>query len=214
MQEGHLVVYASRALTPTECNYAQIEKELLAVVFGMERFENYAYGRHIKVESDHKPLEIIQRKSLVVAPRRLQRMLLRLQKFEYHIVYKKGAEMYVADILSRAYLPVSDKDEEKASVFDIDQISYISISEGKIRKIKEAAEADENMKLLKVSYSQDGQSAEMTFLVQFSVIFLSEINLLSKIALYLKVKGSLYRKEFAETSLIEFTRLILESRDV
>lgn len=149
MQDGHPVVYASRALTHTECNYAQIEKELLAVAFGMERFENYTYGRHIKVKSDHKPLEIIQRKSLVVAPRRLQRMLLRLQKFEYNIVYKKGAEMYVADTLSRATLPVSDKDEEKTSVFDIDQISYISISEEKIRKIKEAAEADESMKLLK-----------------------------------------------------------------
>lgn len=135
MQNGHPVVYASRVLTNTKYNYAQIEKELLAVVFGMERFENYTYGRHIKVESDHKPLEIIQRKSRVVAPRRLQQMLLRLQKFEYNIVYKKGAEMYVAGTLSRAYLPVSDKDEEKASVFDIDQISYISISEEKIRKI-------------------------------------------------------------------------------
>lgn len=149
MQDGHPVVYASRAFTHTECNYAQIEKELPAVVFGMERFENYTYGRHIKVESDHKPLEIIQQKSLVVAPRTIQRMLLRLQKFEYNIVYKKGAEMYVADTLSRAHLPVSDKDEEKASVFDIDQVSYISISEGKIRKIKKAAEADESMKLLK-----------------------------------------------------------------
>lgn len=83
-------------------------------------------------------------------------------------MYKKGAEMYVADTLSRAHLPVSDKDEEKASVFDIDQVSYISISEGKIRKIKKAAEADER----KVLYSQDGLSAEMTFLVEFSVIFL------------------------------------------
>lgn len=138
MQDGHPVVYASSALTHTEYNYAQIKKELLAVVFGMERFKNYTYGRHIKVKSDHKPLEIIQRKSLVVGPRRLHRMLLRLQKFEYNIVYKKGAEMYVVDTLSRAYLPVSDKDEEKASVFDIDQISYISTSEGKIRKIKEA----------------------------------------------------------------------------
>lgn len=64
-------------------------------------------------------------------------------------MYKKGAEMYVVDTLSRPYLPVSDKDEEKASVYDINQVSYISISEGKIRKIKEAAEADESMKLLK-----------------------------------------------------------------
>lgn len=214
MQDGHPVVYASRALTHTECNYAQIEKEFLAVVFGMERFENNTYGRHTKVESDHKPLEIIQRKSRVVAPRRLQQMLLRLQKFEYNIVYKKGAEMYVADTLSRAYLPVSDKDEEKASVFDIDQISYISISEGKIRKIKEAAEAYESMKLLK-SVIQSGWPEcrdDLPLAVQCYFPFRDE--LVVQNGLILKLKRSLYRKEFAETSLIEFTRPILESRDV
>lgn len=76
-------------------------------------------------------------------------MFLRFQKFEYNIVYKKGVEMYVVDILSRVYLLVLDKDEEKVSVFDIDQISYILILEGKIRKIKEVVKVDENMKLLK-----------------------------------------------------------------
>ena len=50
-----------------------------------------------------------QRKSLVTASRRLQRMLLRIQKFDYEIVYKKGVEMYVADTLRRAYLPASEE---------------------------------------------------------------------------------------------------------
>lgn len=59
MQSGHPVAYASRSLTTTEQNYAQIEKEMLAIVFGLERFDRYAYGRHVVVESDHKPLEII-----------------------------------------------------------------------------------------------------------------------------------------------------------
>ena len=89
LQEGHPIVYASRALTSAERNYAQIEKELLAIVFGVERFEQYVYGRHVKVESDHKPLEIIHKKSLVTAPKRLQRMLLKLQKFDIDIQYKK-----------------------------------------------------------------------------------------------------------------------------
>lgn len=57
--------------------------------------------------------------------------------------------MYVVDILSRVYLLVLDKDEEKLSVFDIDQVSYILILEGKIRKIKKVVEVDESMKLLK-----------------------------------------------------------------
>ena len=80
IQDDHPIAYASKSLTQTECNYAQIEKELLVIVFAMERFENYVYGRHVTVESDHKPLEIICKKSILGAPNRLQRMQLRLQK--------------------------------------------------------------------------------------------------------------------------------------
>ena len=78
LQEGRPIAYASRALTPAECNYAQIEKELLAIVFGVERFHQYTYGRKVTVDSDHKPLEMISRKHLASAPRRLQKMLMRL----------------------------------------------------------------------------------------------------------------------------------------
>jgi hypothetical protein len=84
------VAYASRSLTPTEVHYAQIEKEMLAIVFGMERFESYLYGRKVLVESDHKPLESILKKSLLNAPKRLQRMILRLQKFELEVCTKRG----------------------------------------------------------------------------------------------------------------------------
>ena len=104
LQEGQPVEFASRALTPTERQYAQIEKELLAVVFAFERFHHYTYGRSVTVESDHKPLESISRKPLDSAPRRLQRMLLRLQKYRINIVYKKGREMHIADALSNGIL--------------------------------------------------------------------------------------------------------------
>lgn len=50
----------------------------LQLCFGLERFENYTYGRHITIENDHKPLEIIKRKRLVTAQRRIQRILLRI----------------------------------------------------------------------------------------------------------------------------------------
>ena len=105
LQEGRPVCYASRALTTTEENYAQIEKELLAIVFSCEKFDQYVYGRHITVQSDHKPLEIITKKSMIDAPKRLQRMLLRLQKYDIDVVYTRGKEMHIADALSRAYLP-------------------------------------------------------------------------------------------------------------
>jgi len=75
------VAYAPRALTLTEENYAQIKKELLAIVFACEKFDAYIYGRDsVHVQTDHEPLESIFRKELSVAPKRLQRMLLSMQK--------------------------------------------------------------------------------------------------------------------------------------
>ena len=57
LQEIKPIAYASRALTDTEKRYAQIEKELLAVVYALEKFNQYVYGKTVQVESDHKPLE-------------------------------------------------------------------------------------------------------------------------------------------------------------
>ena len=62
LQDGLPIAYASRRLTETEHRYAQIEKELLAVVFGLSRVDQYTYGRCVEVQSDHKPLESIVRK--------------------------------------------------------------------------------------------------------------------------------------------------------
>ena len=80
LQQGRPVAFASRAMTETESRYAQIEKELLSVIFALDKFEQYAYGRPVTVESDHKPLEAIAKKPLRCAPKRLQGMFLKIQK--------------------------------------------------------------------------------------------------------------------------------------
>ena len=80
LQNGKPIDFRSRSLTDAEQRYAQIEKELLAVVFAMERFNDYTFGRFTTVVSDHKPLASIVSKPLNQAPRRLQRMLIRLQR--------------------------------------------------------------------------------------------------------------------------------------
>ncbi|RXN21598.1 Transposon Ty3-I Gag-Pol [Labeo rohita] len=61
LQEDKPIAYALRALTETDQCYVQIEKEMLAIVFGVERFHQYVYGKEINVESDHKPLEVIMK---------------------------------------------------------------------------------------------------------------------------------------------------------
>jgi len=81
--------------------------ELLAVVFGMERFHTYVYAQQdMTVETDHKPLISISKKALSSAPKRLQRLLLRLQRYTFNLVYRPGSELVLADTLSRARSPI------------------------------------------------------------------------------------------------------------
>ena len=101
IQDGEPVAFASKSLSDAEKRYANIERELLAVVFGCERFHTYIFGKEVTVESDHKPLENIQKKNLSKAPPRLQRLLLRIQPYGCRIEYKPGKDMIYADYLSR-----------------------------------------------------------------------------------------------------------------
>ena len=68
---------------------------------------------------------MIFKKSLVSAPKRLQRMLLRLQKFDLDVQYKKGTEMHLADALSRAFLPCSDEEQKQDDVMVYDLAELI-----------------------------------------------------------------------------------------
>ena len=120
LQNDQPVAYASCSLTDTEHNYAQIEKELLAIVFRAEKFKQYTYGLKVFVESDHKPLEVIYQKPLVAGPKRLQRMLLHLQKYDLEIYFKPDQHMYLADTLSRA--PLSRDDEVLSIEKEIEEI--------------------------------------------------------------------------------------------
>jgi len=110
LQDNKPIAYASRALTQTQRGYAQIEKEMLAITFGCEKFHPYLYSRPVIVETDHKPLESIFKKPLFKVPMRLQRMLLKVQPYHLMVKYKQGKLMYVADTLSRATVVQSHDD--------------------------------------------------------------------------------------------------------
>ena len=110
-------------------NYSQFEKELLAQVFGVERNHHYVYGRKIVLWSDHKPLEIISKKPSETAPKRLQRLLLRLQQYAVEIRYKPGPEMFLADTLSRAYLLTTAHSPAEEETERIHAVDFRPISE-------------------------------------------------------------------------------------
>ena len=64
LQNSKPMAFSSKALTKTECQYANIEREMLAAIFGVEKFQTYVYSRSFTIESDHKPLESISQKNL------------------------------------------------------------------------------------------------------------------------------------------------------
>ena len=101
LQNNRPIAFASKTLTDVEPGYANIENKCLSVVFGLEKFHTYIYGRQITVFHDHKPFEMITKKPIHAAPPRLQRMILQLQKYDYMLIYKPGKEMTLADRLSR-----------------------------------------------------------------------------------------------------------------
>ena len=76
LQDGNPVAYASRSLSSVERRYAQIEKEMLSVLFGLSKFHHYTYGRDVTAVTDRKPVVPIRAKPLGKGPKRLQHMLL------------------------------------------------------------------------------------------------------------------------------------------
>ena len=142
LQEGKPIAFASKALHDAETRYANIERELLAVVFGCERFHTFVYGKQFVVESDHKPLEMIQHKPLTAAPPRLQRMLLRLQPYDMTIKYRPGKEITLADGLSR--LPPKD-----AMYIDLDvQVNFVAFSTNHLEQVREESAQDDDLQQL------------------------------------------------------------------
>ena len=95
------IAFASKALTNAEHRYANIEREMLAFVFGVERFCTYVYGWSFMIESDHKPLESISRKNLADMTAWLQCMMLCLQGYDLTIHYCPGKGMVILDTLSQ-----------------------------------------------------------------------------------------------------------------
>ncbi|XP_070673392.1 uncharacterized protein [Malus domestica] len=95
----HVIYYASRTLNNAQLNYAITEKELLAVVFALEKFRSYLIGVKVIVYSDHSALKYLLSKK--EAKPRLIRWVLLLQEFDLEILDKKGRENVVADHLSR-----------------------------------------------------------------------------------------------------------------
>ncbi|CAN6579368.1 unnamed protein product [Malus baccata var. baccata] len=122
-KQPHVIYYASRTLNDAQLNYSTTEKELLAVVFALDKFRSYLLGTKVIIYTDHAALKYLLTKK--EAKPRLIRWMLLLQEFDIEIRDKKGSENVVADHLSRLVheedvvpIPETFPDEQLMSIED------------------------------------------------------------------------------------------------
>ena len=134
MQDERPIAFASKSLTETEQRYANIEQEMLAVIFGCKRFHTCVYASEFIIKSDHKPLETFNKKNITAAPPRLQRMLLEIQGYDFQIRYKPGKEVMLAGGLSRLL-------NEPKTNLDM-KIQYVHFTDHKMSELQRESARD------------------------------------------------------------------------
>lgn len=120
----HVIYYSSKTLTDAQLNYSTTEKELLAVVFALDKFRSYLLGSKVIVYSDHAALKYLLSKK--DAKPRLIRWILLLQEFDIEIKDKKGSENVVADHLSRLIVESIEDPFPIIESFPDEQLMHVS----------------------------------------------------------------------------------------
>lgn len=151
LQNGKPVSFASRSLTSSEQNFSQIEKELLSVVWSTRKFHYYIYGQKCTILNDHKPLESLLKKPIHEVPSpRLQRLKLKLLRYDLDFKYLKGKLMFIADLLSRSYLECKDTDDSYLYevIHCVGQAKYLQCTEETKQKL--ISETKNDLELVKL----------------------------------------------------------------
>lgn len=113
-QENHIIACASRAFNEVEKRYAQIEREMLAVVWGIQHFKLYLMGTKFVVRTDNQPLVTILTSKTKETSTRLENLRLKIQGYMFEVVYTKGRNN-PSDFMSRHPLQQSSKTMNKIS---------------------------------------------------------------------------------------------------
>lgn len=156
LQEGQPVAFASRKMTESESNWAQIEKELLSILFGVTRFHDWIFGYHINILTDHKPLVPLMSKPIgKIGSTRLKRLRLKLLPYELSVTYLPGKDMHIGDLLSRSYVNDSVKDDPEMLNMVHSVSAHLAVTPLRRAQLVRETNRDPELILLK-KYNFDG----------------------------------------------------------
>ena len=143
IQGGRPVCCASRSLTETVSRYSNIEREVLAACWSLEKFNHYVFGKKVTIETDHKPLESIWKKTIMSALPQLQRLLLKMAKYDVEIRYIQGKANVIADALSRVSYMEPPLKEDEVPLLEVNAItSTLPASPAKLEEIRQCTDQD------------------------------------------------------------------------
>ena len=151
LQNSKPVMFASRALTGSERNYQNLERECLATTWGMEKFHYFLYGKEFTLETDKKLLVSIYRKHMVEISPRIQRLIVRSFPYQpFNMQYRKGMEIPLADALSRVTPTPVEEDGIQLPILAVNLImSNLPVSATEIDLICAETSKDPTLTLLR-----------------------------------------------------------------
>ena len=133
------IAYASKTLNAAERNYSQVEKEGLAIMFGIKKFHQYCYGRPFTIISDHKPLEGLLGENKPISGTsvaRMQRWAIILSSYDYKFVYREGEKHQNADALSRLPLNTNNGDNIDPGSFPFENIRLLELDSSPVTAVE------------------------------------------------------------------------------
>ncbi|XP_018359746.1 PREDICTED: uncharacterized protein K02A2.6-like [Trachymyrmex cornetzi] len=206
------IAFASRSLTPAERNYSQLDREALVIVFAINHFFMYVFGRKFKLITDNRPLTRIfhqNNKLPAMTSARLLRYASFLSGFDYEVEHKKGNENINADCLSRAPIHQRYYSTDIAINEEVHQLCYstifeISTEELTTEKIIQETDKDEVLSKIKQAL-RNGEADNIEYTLEAGIIFKGQRAVIPK-GLQSKILEELHKTHVDITKMKQLAR--------
>jgi len=180
-----VIAYNGRCLNQAERNYSTTDRELLAIIKGVKKYQCYLYGKKFTIHVDHSALQYLRSVKNPVG--RIARWICYLQEFEFNVVYRKGKTHLNADSLSR-------REYQTSELYAMNSMNISSTNDSNdddIRKIYMCQRRDRDLEDI-INYLETNQLPSNNKLARKV--------LLSEDLFYLSDKGLLYRLDHNDKS--------------